>query len=93
MVCNTLAQHPNDIIRALKEISFGKYIIFEDFHYLPTETQEAFSVALKAFHEQSEHTFVIVGVWLDENHNSTAGLRGFEDRPRMAHVVVTRSDR
>jgi len=52
----------NDIIRALEEIGFDKFIVLEDFHYLPTETQEAFSVALKAFHEQSRITFVIVGV-------------------------------
>lgn len=57
----------NDIIRALKRIEFSKFIVLEDFHYLPQETQEAFSVALKAFHEQSAITFVIVGVWLDEN--------------------------
>jgi hypothetical protein len=57
----------NDIIRALEEIEFHRFIVLEDFHYLPLETQEAFSVALKAFHEQSSFTFVIVGVWLDEN--------------------------
>ncbi len=57
----------NDIIRALRDINFARFIVLEDFHYLPTETQEAFSVALKAFHEQSSFTFIIVGVWLDEN--------------------------
>jgi len=57
----------NDIIRALSEIGFTKLIVLEDFHYLPDETQRSFSVALKAFHEDSELTFVVVGVWLDEN--------------------------
>ena len=38
----------------------------EDFHYLPIETQKDFSVALKAFHEQSKICFIIVGVWLEE---------------------------
>lgn len=57
----------NDIIRALTEVGFEKFIVLEDFHYLPTETQEAFAVALKAFHEQSPFTFIVVGVWLDEN--------------------------
>lgn len=57
----------NDIIRALHEIAFDRYIVLEDFHYLPIETQEAFSIALKAFHEQSHFVFIIVGVWLDEN--------------------------
>lgn len=54
----------NDIIGALG--SFKKYIILEDFHYLPIDTQKDFSVALKAFHEQSGLCFIIVGVWLEE---------------------------
>lgn len=57
----------NDIIFALDEIHFGKYIVLEDFHYLPQETQEDFAVALKAFHESSDLCFIVVGVWLDEN--------------------------
>jgi hypothetical protein len=57
----------NDIIRALQEVGFHRYIVLEDFHYLPTETQRAFASALKAFHEGSSLTFVVVGVWLDEN--------------------------
>jgi len=54
----------NDIINALQ--SFNKYIVLEDFHYLSVETQINFSVALKAFHEQSKLCFIIVGVWLEE---------------------------
>jgi hypothetical protein len=57
----------DDIIRALSEIGFRGFIVLEDFHYLPQETQEAFATVLKAFHEESPYTFVIVGVWLDEN--------------------------
>lgn len=57
----------NDIIGALNEINFDKYIVLEDFHYLPTETQKDFAVALKAYHEASPFCFVIVGVWLEEN--------------------------
>ena len=57
----------NDIISALNSIKFNKYIVLEDFHYLPTETQKDFSVALKAFHEESKYCFIIVGVWLEEN--------------------------
>jgi hypothetical protein len=41
----------NDVIRALEEIGFDKYIAIEDFHYLPDETQRDFSFALKTFHE------------------------------------------
>lgn len=57
----------NDIISALEDIKFKKYIILEDFHYLPVDTQKEFSVALKAFHENSDLSFIIIGVWLEEN--------------------------
>jgi hypothetical protein len=57
----------NDIIRALREISFNKYIVLEDFHYLPAETQRDMAFSLKAFHEKSKITFIIVGVWREEN--------------------------
>lgn len=61
------AKDTNDVIEALKAIKFDKYIILEDFHYLPVDTQKEFSFALKAFHESSEYTFIIVAVWRDEN--------------------------
>lgn len=57
----------NDVIAALNSIEFSKYIVLEDFHYLPIETQQDFSVALKAFHEASKYCFIIIGVWLEEN--------------------------
>jgi hypothetical protein len=57
----------NDIIKALKRIGLNEWIVLEDFHYLPDETQRDFAVALKAFHENSDYTFIIVGVWLQEN--------------------------
>lgn len=57
----------NDVINALEELKFSKYIILEDFHYLKPETQTDFAIALKAFHENSKFTFIIVGVWLEEN--------------------------
>lgn len=57
----------NDAIKALYSCKFNKYIVLEDFHYLPTETQKDFAVSLKAFHEKSSYCFVIVGVWLEEN--------------------------
>jgi hypothetical protein len=57
----------NDVIAALKSIQFSQFIVLEDFHYLPVETQKEFAVALKAFHEASNYTFIIIGVWLDEN--------------------------
>ena len=57
----------NDVILALDTVDFSRYIVLEDFHYLSTETQRDFSVALKAFHENSDVCFIIVGVWLDQN--------------------------
>lgn len=60
----------NDIINALDQINFSKFIVLEDFHYLPIDTQKDFSVALKAFHENSKLCFIIIGVWLEENRLS-----------------------
>jgi hypothetical protein len=57
----------NDIIDALESISFSKFIILEDFHYLKEETQRDFAFELKAFHENSKFTFIIIGVWLEQN--------------------------
>jgi hypothetical protein len=58
---------PNDIIRALGETEFKQYIVLEDFHYLPDGTQRDFSFSLKTFHENSKLSFIIVGVWREEN--------------------------
>lgn len=57
----------NEVISALESVDFNKWIVLEDFHYLPEETQRDFAVALKAFHESSEYVFIIVGVWLQQN--------------------------
>lgn len=57
----------NEVIGALNEAKAKKFLVLEDFHYLPDETQNDFAVALKAFHESSDYTFVVVGVWKDEN--------------------------
>lgn len=57
----------NDIIAALHEVDFTGFIVLEDFHYLPDDTQLHFAVALKAFHEASGYCFIVVGVWLDQN--------------------------
>jgi hypothetical protein len=57
----------NDIISALKAISFDKYIIIEDFHYLAESTQRDFAIALKAYHENSDLIFIVIGVWRGDN--------------------------
>jgi hypothetical protein len=58
---------PNDLVRALKGIGFSKFVVLEDFHYLPQEVQEQFSFSLKTIHETSKITFIIVAVWREEN--------------------------
>lgn len=60
-------QDSNDIIRALESINFDKYIILDDFHYLKPNTQKDFAFSLKAFYENSNFCFIIVGVWLEKN--------------------------
>lgn len=92
----------NDIIAALKSISFDKYIVLEDFHYLVTDTQKDFSVALKAFHESSAYCFIVIGVWLEENrltvYNGDLTGRLFSidaDRwePGELHHVISNGER
>lgn len=60
-------EDPNDLIGALDAVSFERHIVLEDFHYLSESTQRDFAVCLKAYHESSNHCFVIVGVWLEED--------------------------
>ncbi len=57
----------NDVILALKSINFDKFVVLEDFHYLPVDTQRDFSFSLKTFHENSKICFIIVGVWREKN--------------------------
>ncbi|WP_305841856.1 hypothetical protein [Photobacterium leiognathi] len=61
----------NDVISALKEINFNKYIVLEDFHYLKVESQVDFTISLKAYHEESHLCFIIVGVWLEDDRLTT----------------------
>lgn len=58
---------PNDLVRTLKALNFKKFIVLEDFHYLPPDTQDNFAFALKTIHETSKLTFIIVAVWREEN--------------------------
>ncbi len=57
----------NDVVTALAEIDFKKFIVLEDFHYLPVDTQRDFAFALKAFHENSKICFIVIGVWKEQN--------------------------
>lgn len=58
---------PNDVIRALMLAKFKKFIVLEDFHYLPEDIQREIAFDLKAFHEKSNYVFIVVGVWLESN--------------------------
>lgn len=87
----------NDIITALEALDFKRIIVLEDFHYLKPETQKDFSIALKAFHENSSFTFLIIGVWLEENrlialNGDLAGrvksVNADEWQPEELHKVI-----
>jgi hypothetical protein len=56
-----------DIISALKETGFSKFIVLEDFHYLEKDVQSDFSIALKNFYENSKVIFIIVGIWVEQD--------------------------
>lgn len=60
-------EDPNDVIKALEQAHAPQYIVLEDFHYLPEETQRDFSFSLKTLFENSSFVFIIVGVWRDKN--------------------------
>ncbi|MEU4522390.1 hypothetical protein AB0F52_27210 [Amycolatopsis sp. NPDC024027] len=57
----------NDMITALDSIKTRTLIVLEDFHYLPNKVQHSFSRSLKGYFDYSDHRFVIIGVWLDDN--------------------------
>jgi len=59
--------NPNDIIRVLIACKFDQYIVIEDYHYLPVQVQKQLALDLKAFHEKSDISFIVVGVWLHQN--------------------------
>jgi hypothetical protein len=56
----------NDIIRILLRADFNKWIVLEDFHYLPEEVQKLMAADLKAFYEKTDSIrIIIIGVWLE----------------------------
>ena len=61
------AADPNDVIRVLEAMGFNKFIVLEDFHYLAEDVQRQVAMDLKAFHEKSHLSFIVVGVWLESN--------------------------
>jgi hypothetical protein len=63
----------NDMIGGLKAINFRKWIVVEDFHYLPPKTQEKFAEHLKAFSDHSDIRFVLVAIWIGKNKITSRG--------------------
>jgi pimeloyl-ACP methyl ester carboxylesterase len=60
--------HVRDFLVVMHAIFSGKYLIIEEFHYLPEESQRDIAFKLKALHELSKHyIFIVVGVWLENN--------------------------
>jgi hypothetical protein len=50
----------------LLKAGFKKFVVLENFHYLPEETQRALAFDLKTFHEEGIR-FIILGVWREAN--------------------------
>lgn len=51
----------------LARVGWRKFIVIENFHYLPEETQKQLAFDLKTFHELGVR-FIILGVWREANH-------------------------
>lgn len=56
-----------DVIEFLKRNSEKKFIVIDDFHCLEQRVQFSFASAVKHAFEDSDYTFVIIGVWRDDN--------------------------
>ena len=54
------------ISELLKRAGFEKYIVLENFHYLPLDTQRLLAFDLRTFHEAGIR-FIILGVWREAN--------------------------
>ena len=48
-------------------VSFKKFVVLENFHYLSPETQQQLAFDLKTFHEIKVR-FIILGIWWEANH-------------------------
>ena len=58
-----------DVIEILKDISFVKFIVIENFHYLPIEEQYQFAFDLRTFQDENI-IFIILGIWREKNRLS-----------------------
>lgn len=57
---------PQTVADLLKRVGSHKWIVLENFHYLPDEVQQQFAFDLRAFQELGV-LFVILGVWREKN--------------------------
>lgn len=57
---------PQTVADLLSRVGNHKWVILENFHYLPDEVQQAFAFDLRAFQELGVR-FVILGVWREKN--------------------------
>lgn len=48
-------------------MNFGRFIVLEDFHYLDIDVQKTIAIDLKIFHEKSDLSFIVIGVWVEQN--------------------------
>lgn len=55
-----------DVAEILKGNKIRKYLVLENFHYLPTEVQESLAFDLRAFQDQGV-IFIILGIWREAN--------------------------
>ncbi len=54
------------VAELLEQLRFDKWIVLENYHYLPKETQQAIAFDLKTFHEVGVR-FLILGIWREAN--------------------------
>jgi hypothetical protein len=50
----------------LLRTGFNKFVVLENFHYLPVETQQQIAFDLKTFHEIGIR-FIVLGIWREAN--------------------------
>jgi hypothetical protein len=55
-----------DIAEILKSVKFSKYVILENFHYLPEEVQRRFAFDLRIF-QDLDIRFIVLGIWRERN--------------------------
>lgn len=55
-----------DVAEILKSKNVSKYLVLENFHYLPTEVQESLAFDLRVFQDHGV-IFIILGIWREAN--------------------------